>query len=95
MSKKGTTVDFNESYFASVLRTAPVETLTKERAQAVLTTAQATAPVKTGDYERGLILQKHSAQYRDAWRVVGIDWKTMLVESKTGNLARALRRTKG
>ena len=92
---KGTTVDFNEAYFASVLRTPPIENLTKERAQAVLATAQATAPVDSGDYKRGLRLVKHSSQYRDAWRVTGTDWKSMLVESKTGNLARAVKRTKG
>lgn len=92
---KSTTVDFNERYFASVLRTPPVEALVKERAQAVLATAQATAPVDTGAYKRGLHLEKHSSQYRDAWRVEGSDEKTMIIEAKTGNLARAVKRTSG
>lgn len=94
MSKR-TTVDFNEGYFRSVLRTPPVEAVVKERAQAVLAAAQATAPVDTGAYKRGLHLVKHSAEFRDAWQVEGSDEKTMIIESRTGNLARAVKRTKG
>ena len=38
---------------------------------------------------------RHDTQYRTVARVVGRDPKTMLIESKTGNLARSLRGAKG
>ena len=58
--------------------------------EAIAKTARATAPVDTGDYRDG-IKTAGKLQKRYVGLVVGTDPKTMLVESQTGNLARALR----
>lgn len=86
------TVDFDPFYFDTIGKSAGVDRLTKERANAVLRAARATAPVKTGDYKRGLKITKTQSRYRNVYRVVGDDPKTLLVEAWTGNLARALRK---
>lgn len=91
----GTTeVTFNQKYLDTVMRSAPVEAFVRAKAEEVLATAQATAPVRTGAYRNGLTVAKHQAHYRDAYRVEGTDKKTLLIEAKTGNLARALQRSK-
>nr|WP_208402536.1 HK97 gp10 family phage protein [Lysinibacter cavernae] len=76
------------------MRSANVQKLTDETAARVLTEAQNTAPVDTEDYKKGLHLEHREAKYRRVTRVVGDDAKTLLIESKTGNLARALKAAK-
>lgn len=87
----GTTVKFDQSFFDSIMRSAGVQSLEMEAAQRVLAQAQATAPVDTGAYKAGLQIVRAERKYRTAYLVEGTDEKTMLVESKTGNLARALK----
>ena len=89
-----TRVEFNQSYFDNFMRTGPVEALVEARAEAVLATAKATAPVDTGAYRDSIAVHKRAGQYRDAYVVEGSDPKTMIIEARTGNLARAVRRTK-
>lgn len=84
-------IEFNEQYFDQILRTGAVLNLQKEVAERVLARAKATAPVDSGDYKNGLRIRKVERGYRSAYLVEGTDWKTLLVESKTGNLARALK----
>lgn len=91
MGKGGVTVDFDPKAFEKIMRLAKVDALCKEAAERVAQAAQATAPVKTGDYRRSITVEPRDATYRETWRVVGHDWKTILVEARTGNLARALR----
>lgn len=90
----GTTFEPNERFFESVLRRPKVEKLVDDAAERALTAAQQTAPVDTGDYKRGLHIEHHDGRYRRTAMVVGGDHKTMLIESKTGNLARALKAAK-
>lgn len=90
MSKRNT-LTFNEDVFESILRSAGVKSLTREAAEKALERAKATAPVATGAYRDGLLIQTLRGHTRDVYLVVGTDWKTMLVEAKTGNLARALK----
>lgn len=85
------TVEFNPKFFDAIGKSAGVDRLTKQAADAVLRAAQASAPVATGDYKRGLHIEKSHSRYRVVYRVVGDDWKTLLVEAWTGNLARAIR----
>ncbi len=87
----GATVKFDQSYFDSIMRSADVQSLEMEAAQRVLSAAQAKAPVKSGDYKAGLRITRAERKYRTAYLIEGTDPKTMLVESKTGNLARALK----
>lgn len=88
------TFEPNEAFFRQILRSAPVEALVDAAAERALNTAQATAPEDTGDYKAGLRIEHKDASYRRVARVVGADEKTMLIESKTGNLARALKAAK-
>jgi hypothetical protein len=92
MPAKGQTiVEFNPVFFDEIMRTAGVERLTDDAAERALAIAKATAPVDTGDYRDGLHIEHRESKHRRVTRVVGDDAKTLLVESKTGNLARALK----
>lgn len=91
MSPADVTITFNNEFFDTVMRSAGVRAIAKKAAQTALAKAQASAPVDTGAYRAGLHLEEHSAAYRYSERVVGSDPKTLLIESKTGNLARALK----
>jgi hypothetical protein len=95
MAKRSTEVHFNQRYFDRIMQTASVRDVVKKKAAEALAIAQATAPVDTGAYRDSLKLEQHQAQYRSAWRVVGTDKKTMLIEAKLGVLARALKQVKG
>lgn len=90
----GMDLEFNERYFESVLRQPQVEALTDAAGNRALATARATAPVDTSDYQRGLHIEHYQSRFRRTTRVVGSDEKTLLIESKTGNLARALKAAK-
>lgn len=95
MARSGQTkVEFNPRYFETVLRQSKVEQLTDDAAKRALSAARANAPVDTGAYQRGLRLEHRNSRYRRTSRVVGTDPKTLLIESKTGTLARALKAAK-
>ncbi|MGN7861457.1 HK97 gp10 family phage protein [Microbacterium sp. 22303] len=84
----------NDSFFETILRTPGVEALVDASAEGALAEAIAGAPVDTGAYRDGLHIGHVDARYRRVARVVGSDEKTMLIESKTGNLARSLKGAK-
>lgn len=87
-------VDFNDSYFEEIGKSAKVTNLCLDVAQKVLAKAKADAPKDTEDYANGLQLQVVQRRFRNAVLVVGTDWKTLIIEAKTGNLARALQAVK-
>ena len=87
----GVEVRFDQAFFDSILRSSGVEALGLAAAQRVLAQAKATAPFDSGDYQAGLRIERAEAQYRTVFLVAGTDWKTLLVESKLGVLARALK----
>lgn len=87
----GSYVTFDEEFFATIMRSAGVEALCRSKAEDALAVAQSTVPVDTGAYRDGLAIEKVAHKYRDTYEVVGHDPKTLLVESRTGNLARALK----
>jgi hypothetical protein len=89
-----TYVDFNQKFFDEILKSAGVQQATKAAAERAANIARATAPVDTGAYRDGITLEEHDWKYRVGYLVVGHDPKTLLIESKTGNLARALKRAK-
>lgn len=96
MARSGDTeMRFNEGFFESILRTSPVEALVDGIGNRTLGIAQANAPVDTEEYRDGLHIEHHESRYRRTTRVVGSDEKTLLIESKTGTLARALKGAKG
>lgn len=90
-----TTVNFDDAVFENILRSAKVESLCEAKANAVLVVAQRNTPVDTGEYKRGLTVEKIGHAKRSTYMVVGHDAKTLLVESKTGNLAKALKAVGG
>ena len=94
-SRGQTEVDFNSVFFDNIMKSAGVENLVKEKAEAALSITRHTAPVDSGDYKKRLGLERYSSQYRFAWRVVGRDWKTLLIEAKLGILARAIMAVRG
>nr|DAD75167.1 MAG TPA: type I neck protein [Siphoviridae sp. ctvGX2] len=77
------------------MKSAGIKALTESAAKRVLARARETAPVDTGAYRDGLTLEHKETAHRTVVRVVGHDKKTILVESKTGNLARAMSAAKG
>ncbi|WEK60505.1 MAG: HK97 gp10 family phage protein [Candidatus Microbacterium colombiense] len=91
---KNTRFEENPRFFETVLRKPGVERLVDDIGDATLTNAQAAAPVDTQAYRNGLHVEHHESRFRRTTRVVGSDEKTMLVESRTGNLARALKGAK-
>ena len=84
-------VQFNDEFFKDILTSQGVQDLCYMQAQAVLEVASANAPVDTGAYRDGLKIIRKRANHRWVFLVVGTDWKTLLVESWTGNLARAVK----
>lgn len=89
-----TTVDFNNSFFDEMLNSAWVRALTRGAAEKALNIARANAPVDTGAYRDGLQVEAVQHAHRTTYRVVGTDAKTMLIESQTGNLVKALKKAK-
>lgn len=95
MARSGhTDVEFNPRYFETVLREPRVEALVDDITGDVLKTAQKNAPVDTEAYRDGLHIEHREARFRRVSRVVGSDDKTLLIESKTGNLSRAVKAAK-
>ncbi len=85
-------VNFEPGFFGALGKSAAMEALMRSKAQAVLAVAQRTAPVgKTGRYRAGLKLGKRYSKYRVVIEVQATDRKSLLIESKKGTLARALR----
>jgi hypothetical protein len=95
MARSGdTNIEFNENFFATVLRSPEVEALVDGVGTRTQQIAKANAPVDSGDYRDGIEIQHRESKYRRVTEVIGTDPKTLLIESKTGNLARALKAAK-
>ena len=84
-------VTFNNAFFEEMGKSAGVTKLVKGKAEEVAGIAQSTAPVDDGDYRDGIVVRMKDSSRRSVALVVGTDWKTMLIEAKTGNLVRALK----
>ena len=83
-------VKFDDGYFDKLSRSPGVTAITVAAAKRIAATARSAAPAASGAYRDGIkVVLKY--QRRAVALVVGTDKKTMLIESKTGNLARALR----
>lgn len=86
-------MQFNSAFFEDLSHSAAVKQLVDAAADRVLAAAQASAPEDSGDYKAGL-RRSSKNQKRYVALVEATDPKSMLIESKTGNLARALRTAK-
>lgn len=87
-------VHFNDAFFDEILNSAGVRAMTRGAAEKALGVARANAPVDTGAYRDGLEVKAVQHARRTTFMVVGTDAKTMLVESRTGNLRKALKAAK-
>mgnify|MGYP006863341520 FL=1 len=87
----GVMVKFNDKYFDELMNSAGVKAMTRRAAEKTLEYAKSHAPVDTGAYRDGLQIEEVKHARRTTCMVVGTDPKTLLVESKTGNLRKALK----
>ena len=95
MASNGGDVDLNDDFFNELGFAPGVVDLVDRAAEAVQRRAIAKAPVgATGDYREGIELQDADTAHRHVRRVVATAEHSMGVESRTGNLARALRATR-
>lgn len=85
---------WNESYLRKLGKSPRVTAVLTGVAEQVAATARATAPVDTGAYRDSIRVEVKPAANRNVALVVAADKKSMLIESNTGNLARALTRVK-
>lgn len=84
-------MEFNASFFEKLGRSPEVTSLCVAKAEQVAGIARTTAPVDSGDYRNNIRVEVQPRSDRNAAVVVADDWKSLLIESKTGNLARALK----
>jgi hypothetical protein len=88
-------MDWNERYFSELGHSPEVTALVKAKAEEGAAIARATAPVKTGAYRDSIHVEVVSWPSRNAALIVASDPKSLLIESETGNLVRALNRVAG
>jgi len=86
-------VQFNNRFFEELGRSPGVRRVVDEAADRVQDIAQSTAPEDSGEYRDGIV-RTSKYQRRYVAEVIATDPKSMLIESKTGNLARAVQRAK-
>lgn len=83
--------EFNDAFFDEVLNSQEMAALTREAAERIATTAKATAPVDTGAYRDGITTATRKVGDRTSSFAEATDPKSILIEARTGNMARALR----
>lgn len=76
--------------FRKLLKSPELAAHLKSRAEAVASAARDSAPVDTGDYQNSIGVEVVEHPTRVVARVKATDPKSLLIESRTGNLARAL-----
>lgn len=82
-------VELNKAGMAALLKSSDVRAFVTERAERVLSAAQADPHDDSGDYEAGLRIDQDTTD-RAVVRVVSGDWKGHIMEANYGVLSRAL-----
>jgi hypothetical protein len=82
-------ITFNEAFFTALGHSAPIRALVVGKAQEIAARARSSAPVDTGAYRDSIHVEVIETPYRTVARVVADSDDALLVESRTGNLARA------
>jgi hypothetical protein len=80
---------FNDAFFDEIGNAPGTVSLLLREANATAARARASAPLDTGAYRDGIVVRTRRAAHRTIVEVVATDEKSMLIESETGNLARA------
>lgn len=84
----------NDSFFSELGHSPAVTALCVQKAEEVAAIARASGPKDTNDYVNSIRVEVVSGATRNTARVIAGDRKSMIIESKTGNLARALNQVK-
>jgi hypothetical protein len=84
-----TRVVMNRQGARELLNSPEVRAMLRQRAEAVAARARSTAPVNTGDYRNSIQVESATTD-RAVERVVSRAPHALIVEARTGNLARAL-----
>ena len=79
----------SHSAIAELLKSDGVRSVLTGPADRVAEAARASAPVDSGAYKDGIVRESATTD-RAVELVVATDWKSRIIESRTGNLARAL-----
>lgn len=87
-------IEWDQDFFDNLLKSPEVAALTKRAAEQAAIAARATAPYDTGALQGSIHVEEHETAYRKIYRVRADDEKAMLIESKTGNLRKALGKAK-
>lgn len=88
-------MNFNNAFFQDLANSPGVVGLVKDAAERVAEAARNSAPVDSGDYRDSIHVDVvPDRRIRTVALVVADDPKTMIIESKTGNLARSLKRSR-
>ena len=82
---------FNEGYFGQLAKSSKVENEVVDKAEKVADVVRRTAPVDTAEYVNNVRVEVEHTPHRVFARVVADVPHGMLVESKHGTMARALR----
>jgi hypothetical protein len=86
-------VKFNNAFFEELSVSEPVTALCVDAAERIAEIARNGVNKLTGDYANGIGVAV-KRQKRSVALVIASDPKSLIIESKTGNLARALRAAK-
>jgi hypothetical protein len=84
-----TGVRINHRGMADLLKSEGVRALLREKAEGVAARAESSAPVKSGEYRDSIRVESATTD-RAVERVIATAPHALIVEAKTGNLARAL-----
>lgn len=82
------------AWFNNAMRSGKVQRLQEQAGRQVTNDARSSAPVDTGAYKNSIRMSSREARHRRVTIVEAADEKALLIESKTGNLARAAKRAK-
>lgn len=86
-------VKYNNAFFEDLSRSQKVSELCRGVAERLAAIARSTAPTASRAYRNGIVVIR-KYQKRVVWVVVASDRKSLIIESKTGNLVRALNSLK-
>lgn len=89
MAKTVTQIKINRRGAAELLKSPEVRALVRPHAERVAARAKASAPVDSGEYQEKIGVESDTTD-RVVERVVARAAHSLIVEAKTGNLARAL-----
>lgn len=84
-------IQWNQQFFDNFMKTPEVTAMVKRYADQAANAARASAPTKSYDYQRSIQVVPTQFRYRNGFQVVAYDPKALVIEARTGNLARALR----